>query len=243
MLLLYNKCLVKYSLFTNCVTALFVYSAGDIAAQYIEKRNADHTVIVVSERGHVLPSAPAPALVTSLSFVDWARTQEMLVWSAGIYTPLFVVLYKQMDVVWPTSNIRHICMKIAASSVANIPTLCLFFSFGVVYPQVKLRVMSDATSSRDRDNDSDIPQSTLDWHQMRHDCARRIRLDLMPTLTAGFAYWWPVNALIFRFVPSLLRPVGMSVGSVLWGCYLSMVQFKKPPAHAATDAPPADAPA
>lgn len=68
---------------------------------------------------------------------------------------------------------------------------------------------------------------SLDVAAIARDSQKRICEDLLTTLTAGFAYWWPVNALIFRLVPSQLRPVGMSVCSVVWGCYLSMVQFKK----------------
>jgi hypothetical protein len=65
------------------------------------------------------------------------------------------------------------------------------------------------------------------WREvMWREVCEKIQHDLLPTLTMGYAYWWPVNALLFRFVPSLFRPVGMSVCSVAWGCYLSLVQYK-----------------
>ena len=246
MLALYSRCLTKYSLATNCTTALFVYSVGDVAAQYLEKSktsdmdSGDKKHIVIAQ--HAPPSPSSLTCYSPLAFVDWSRTREMLVWSAGIYTPLFVLLYQKMDVVWPTNSTRHICCKVATSSLANIPTLCLFFTFGVAYPRVKECVcVVDSSCSRDNNSGSSAgPESQPVLAVTRRSTStsstrtsimeasvRRIEQDLVPTLTAGFAYWWPANAVIFRCVPSLLRPVGMSVCSVVWGCYLSMVQYKK----------------
>jgi hypothetical protein len=222
MLSFYNQCLLKYSLATNCTTALFVYSIGDIAAQYIERQNKHVENLsadaeVEGKMTALLPDPVSVSVSSPLAFVDWSRTQEMLVWSAGIYTPLFVVLYKQMDARWPTNSPRHICLKVAASSLANIPTLCLFFAFGVAFPPLKSTLLA---------TDRGAASPSLDVAAIAHDSCTRIRKDLLSTLTMGFAYWWPVNAVIFRCVPSLLRPAGMSVCSVAWGCYLSMVQFK-----------------
>ena len=219
MIKFYNKCLENYSLATNCITALVVYTVGDVAAQYIELKNNKKSVELSKGPAVYDVNVHVPSSMSiTFSFVDWSRTQEMLVWSAGIYTPAFVLLYKKMDIIWPTSSVRHVCMKIATSSLSNIPALSLFFAFGVTYPRLK-----EYTMSRMKGEGNQL----LDVSKIVEGTKSKIENDMIPTLTSGFAYWWPVNAFIFRFIPMLLRPVGMSVFSVAWGCYLSLVQYKQ----------------
>ncbi len=75
----------------------------------------------------------------------------------------------------------------------------------------------------------DDPSCAIDFSAICTEANAKAKTDLVQTLSVGFAYWWPANAIIFKFIPTLLRPVGMSLFSVVWGCYLSLVQYKKEP--------------
>lgn len=210
----YNRWLKSHPLLANMGTASVVYIIGDVAAQYIETMEARKTV-------HALrPSPPgrdAVALHTPIT-LDVDRCEQMVMWSALIYTPIWVQIFRRLDNAWPLASVRHVAAKVMVSTVCNVPSLSLFFLFGVAYPSIQRFTQSEP---KNRSMHA-IKARAKDIYT---DTMVKLSQDLGPTLLAGVFYWWPINAVNFRFTPPHLRPLVMSLFSVAWGCYLSLVQY------------------
>lgn len=220
---------------TNMLTACFVYLTGDISAQYIEKRFACKKEYPPQSHASNNPSQLHVPTLNKASgnsdWIDWDRTQDMLIYSVCIYTPYWVYAFRKFNEVWPRNTAVQVMKKVLASSMVNVPSLSIFFTFGVFFPPIKRLIVEKVSSSpvpnmhgenHERVSVADINVESL-WRQTK----AKIRADLLSTMAAGVLFWWPVNALNFKFTPPHLRPVVTSLFSVSWGCYLSLVQYKK----------------
>ena len=210
----YARSLQSHPQASNIATASVVYLLGDVAAQYIQKMETETSV---------LPStAPPSQIYSGYSVPEWkidsSRIQDVVVWSALIYTPIWVKLYSVFDRVWPESSMRHVLRKMTAATICNVPSLALFFCFCTAVPHIKNLVTSPEKES---------------WREhalvIKDEIKVQLSRDLFPTVMTGICYWCPITVLNFRFVPQHLRPVCMSLFSVAWGCYLSLVQYKSVP--------------
>ena len=212
---------------SNMATACFVYFSGDLAAQYIEKRFRPKPTINDQQQDFDLKRAPEEESTSGaqtvhsgfVRWVDWGRTQDMLFYSVFVYTPYWVFAFKKFNDIWPKATAVQVAKKVLASTLVNIPSLSIFFLFGVVFPPVK-KLMLEKTFSGSVG--SDVPSVNDLWLKFK----TKINSDLFSTMTAGMIFWWPINGLNFKFTPPHLRPVVTSLFSVSWGCYLSLVQYK-----------------
>ncbi|GMH58600.1 hypothetical protein TrVE_jg7667 [Triparma verrucosa] len=197
MLSSYLQLLKSHPFKTNMASALVIFSLGDVTAQYIEHENE-------------MPKGQMRQMPFQL---DYLRMNEMVLWSAGFYTPLFYKFYNWMDVRWPKVTPFNVVRKVGAAFLLSAPINSLFFAYGVAYPHFVSTYVTRTTSS--------VPYS-----EISSDTSKKVEAELLNTMKASAALWWPANAANFAFVPPHLRAIWTSVFSVVWSTYLSLVQHR-----------------
>mmetsp|Transcript_17586 Transcript_17586/g.35032 ORF Transcript_17586/g.35032 Transcript_17586/m.35032 type:complete len:112 (-) Transcript_17586:10-345(-) len=87
-----------------------------------------------------------------------------------------------------------------------------FFLYGAAYPHFVSRLKT--------------PQTSINLDIIRSEAKNKIERDLLETVKFSAAFWWPCNAFNFAFVSSRYRAIWTSAASVVWSCYLSLVQHR-----------------
>lgn len=65
-----------------------------------------------------------------IEYLDGYRTATMIVWSAGIFTPLYVQIYKLMDRAMPKNTPATVAARVIIAVVISIPLNTAFYIYG-----------------------------------------------------------------------------------------------------------------
>ena len=74
--------------------------------------------------------ATVDTLQAEIEFLDGYRTATMIVWSAGIFTPLYVQIFKLMDWSMPHKTPVTVAARVILSFLISIPLNTAFFTYG-----------------------------------------------------------------------------------------------------------------
>lgn len=169
-----------------------------------------------------------------LEFWDGYRTSTMIVWSAGVYTPLYVQLYRVCDRLMPTQTPVTIFARVLLSFVLSVPINTAFFTYGVFVHHsaewlavqrewsAMLEEMGISPDMVDRYGSAVPYDPDLMWKTAR----LKLESELVTTVVDSAKVWIPINILNFTITPPHLRPVILLSFSVFWNAYLSLAQHR-----------------
>ena len=169
-----------------------------------------------------------------LEFWDGKRTATMIVWSAGAYTPLYVVLYRVCDRYMPHQTPATIFARVLLSFVLSVPINTAFFTYGVcVHHSLEwltmqkectamLEELGVSTDMVDRYGSVVPYDSDLMWKTAR----LKLESELVTTVVDSAKVWIPINIMNFTITPPYLRPMVLLTFSVFWNTYLSLAQHR-----------------
>jgi hypothetical protein len=171
---------------------------------------------------------------TEIQDIDITRSASMGVWQCCIVTPGFMALYKVLDRYLPKQTPFAIACRLAATVAYSIPNNALFFSYGTcVHHAVEwydeksiLRDQYQKEYSCDDAEIADFVPPEFDVGRMLSNTRLKVEAELWPTVVNSFKMWVPSHFVNFTLVPSHLRPLTISVLSIFWNCYLSLVQHR-----------------
>lgn len=166
--------------------------------------------------------------------VDPVRTASMAAWAGIVHTPGMMMLYKVMGKIFPIQNTFTLFLKLAATCVYSVPNNAAFFVYGTCvhhvvewYDKVELaRAEFD-----ERTKNADIKNLKLvlpqfDIEGMIDKARRKIDSELFGTFVNSAKLWVPFHFFNFTVIPVHLRPIAISATSLVWNCYLSLVQHR-----------------
>jgi hypothetical protein len=228
MLAFARRQLAENPLRTNMASALIIFTAGDVLAQYVEDRIAPkggREKLETKAQSLQTPVASAPPIISGRDVVcppafppfldlDLDRTRDNTTWMVCAYTPAFVVAYKYMERWWPGNSAAVAFKKVLGNFCLSAPHLLLFFGYGIGLPYVK-RAFADPTLL-----------NAEEWAKFRAQYGAKVDSDVLETMQRSVCFWWPINFMNFLFVPQPYRILLMNSASVLWGAYLSYAQYK-----------------
>ena len=189
----YNKYITNHFFFTNMASAVVIFTAGDVVAQNIE---AYHHC-----KFHHVSFNPF------CTTIDKNRLAKMNCWSLCFYTPFFMYYFRFLDRLVPAKTLIGTGKKVFGSFVLSPFVNSAFLCFGECWDC----------------NKSQSPSPTYSNDEIKDRCKNKCEAELVNTIIASAALWWPLNAVNFGLVPSQYRSLTTSVFSVFWSCYLSLV--------------------
>ena len=130
-------------------------------------------------------------------------------YAAAVFTPTYVALYKVVERIFgPQLSVVNAARKAVA-------VICVG---GPFVNSIMLAVSTHAERMWLGKPATREEADALVAQKLRHDVPR--------LLIASLGYWGPLTTLNFAFTPPQFRVVVVSVGSVLWNCYLSCVAHR-----------------
>lgn len=173
------------------------------------------------------------AILDDLGSIDWFRNLTMVTWSAAIYTPCFVYLYRLLDRYVPSlpgkPTLVGVGVPVVASFVVSVPLTALFFCYGSIVHHVAdwVGLLHEVRRRQPSSSwDSLFMTAPFDWDMAYSAVCVKLENELIQTVTTSAAIWVPINTLNFSLMPSHLRPVTLMFAATFWNCYLSLAQHR-----------------
>jgi len=174
------------------------------------------------------------AVQAELEFWDKYRTSTMIVWSAGAYTPLYVMLYKICDKYMPQQTPMTISARVLLSFLLSVPINAGFFTYGVfVHHSAEwLAIQREWAALLEEmgvSNDMIDPYGSAvpyDVDLFWQTAKLKLDSELYTTVVDSAKVWVPINIMNFTVIPPHFRPVILLTFSVFWNAYLSLAQHR-----------------
>lgn len=170
--------------------------------------------------------------------IDVVRSTSMGIWACCAITPGHIILYKTLDRFLPTKQTPlTMACRLAAMVAYSIPNNAAFFTYGTCvhhavewYDKTLIQfdeyTQTEADANTKGDTNAGFVPPAFHAAQMFSNTRMKIEAELWPTLVNSQKLWLPVHFVNFTVVPIQLRPLTISVISLFWNCYLSLVQHR-----------------
>lgn len=201
-----------------------------------ESRDKDgHETTNMEDRIMETISYAVVAVKAELEFLDGWRTSTMMGWSAFIYTPLYVSLYRVCDRYMPHQTPTTVCARVLLSFVLSIPINTAFFTYGTFvhhsmeWMAIQQEWKHELVENRGISHDAVESYGSVvpyDWEMLQLTARLKLESELVKTVLDSAKVWIPVNFLNFTVTPPHLRPMVLLVFSAFWNAYLSLAQHR-----------------
>jgi len=189
------------------------------------------------------------AVSKEVTSINWYRTRTMVVWAVTFHAPAFILLYRFYDRTFRVHNLKTVSMRVFLTLIYSVPINAAFFTYGswvnyttdwwisrsAWFADKRVDVSGASESpmllgmSAYRDSSAVDRPPPYDWEEMLATAERKLRAELVTTVTDSALFWVPANFANFAYVPSHLRPLAWMAFSIVWNCYLSLAQYRGVP--------------
>jgi hypothetical protein len=181
--------MIKSPLLTNMVTSGVSMLTGDSLAQYVEMKTS-----------------------TSKDY-DIVRTGCAIMWNTFLFTPLFAIWFRRLDLMIPGNGFQQVIKKVCINqAVVTIPINAGFLAYTTAIEQL----LGNSTNN-------EVFDSTIIQHRIQTQLVE----DLPEVFTRSCMLWFPVNTLNFLFVSPTFRVLPTIFASTGWSVYLSLTAHKR----------------
>ena len=198
----FGRLLKERPLLTNMAVSGLTMTTGDLTAQALE-------------RGRLL-SQEVPAATATLPDFDLQRTLIAVGWNTLLFTPVFLVWFRRLDLLFPGGSTLAALKKVCTNQlIITVPINAGFLAY-----TTSVETLTKAPGG---------------WHQKieAYDAAKvaeRVELQFQSDLPGIFKrscqFWFPVDFLNFLFVPATHRVLPTIFASTCWSVYLSLTAHK-----------------
>ena len=167
---------------------------------------------------------------------SWLRSGIMCGYSFFFFAPCCVFIYAKMSripfetyKVLQTKNGSTFLVSLARAAVANVsmaaPMNIVFFSYATA---VEYRCGSlQGAGEETHENSGAAVQRSFSDPRLRLLIEKKIRDDVLTTISTSALFWIPITTINFQFVPLNFRTIFASSMGVCWNTFLSWIQHKQ----------------
>lgn len=170
---------------------------------------------------------------TEVEEIDLVRSASMGFWAGFVVTPGFMTLYKVLDRFLPKQTPFAVVCRVAATVVYSVPNNTAFFAYGtcvhhaVEWYDKKSIIMQEHQQNIDKGGEAEhLEFPDFCAADMIENSRMKIAAELWGTLVNSAKLWVPVHFVNFTVIPTHFRPFTISIVSIVWNCYLSLVQHR-----------------
>lgn len=162
--------------------------------------------------------------------IDWVRSGSMGMWATCFLTPGFMMLFKAFDKYLPHKTPFSVACRLVGAFMWSIPNNAAFFAYGTcVHHTIEWWDETQLIKTKmaaDSNENEDITLPDFRFNDMISNIYKKLDAEIVTTIKNSARLWIPVNLVNFTVIPAHLRQVTMSGVSVIWNCYISLVQHR-----------------
>lgn len=201
-----------------------------IIFDHVGKENSKNLQSTIKLEAQDLAEKIQKLLQNEVNDIDWVRSGSMGVWATCFLTPGFMWLFKTFDKYLPHKTPFSIACRLVGAFLWSIPNNTAFFAYGTCvhhtiewWDETQL-IKTKMAEGLHENEDMTLPD--FRFEDMISNIYKKLDAEIVTTIKNSARLWIPVNFVNFTVIPAYLRQVTMSGVSLVWNCYISLVQHR-----------------